>query len=176
MSQTAAAQTEQNPTTIHQGDLGGKYVVFFLGDEEFGVPILSVREIIAMAPITHLPQAPAYVRGVINLRGTVVPVLDLRLKFGMSLAEDSRESCILVVRTDGKEMGVAVDRMSEVTNVSRDEIQPPPSIGHGVDTSHILGIDKSAGKVRLLLDIDRIVLSGELMDLQGIIPEDAPAH
>ncbi|MEJ2147613.1 MAG: chemotaxis protein CheW [Acidobacteriota bacterium] len=174
MNQARVLDTEEVATPVHDEDLGGKYVIFFLGAEQYGVPILAVREIIATVPITPIPQSPAHVRGVINLRGKVIPILDLRLKFGMDFIEKDRESCILVVRAQGVEAGVAVDRMSEVKDVPAEEIQPAPRLGEGLDTGFILGIDKSAGKVRLLLDIEKIVSSGELLSLEGLLTEVAP--
>lgn len=142
--------------------LGGKYVTFFLGREEYGIPILGVREIIGMVPITPVPQMPVYIRGVINLRGGIIPILDLRLKFGMDTREQTRESCIIVVRAHGVDTGVVVDKMSEVSHVEDGEIQEAPSVGTTVDTSFILGIDKSQGRVKLLLDIEKVISSTEL--------------
>ncbi len=142
--------------------LGGKYVTFFLGREEYGIPILAVREIIGMVPITPVPQMPPYIRGVINLRGGIIPIVDLRVKFGMESGEQTRENCIIVVRAHGVDTGVVVDRMSEVSHVEDAEIQEPPAVGSGADTSFLLGIDKSQGRVKLLLDIDRVISSHEI--------------
>lgn len=152
--------------------LGGKYVTFFLGREEYGIPILAVREIIGMVPITPVPQMPPYIRGVINLRGGIIPIVDLRVKFGMESVEQTRENCIIVVRAHGVDTGVVVDKMSEVSHVEDSEIQEPPSVGTGADTSFILGIDKSQGRVKLLLDIDRVISSHELA---GVLETGADA-
>ena len=152
-------------------DLGGKYVTFFLGTEEYGLPILAVREIIGMVEITPIPQSPAFVRGVINLRGKVIPIVDLRRKFSMNCNQDSHENCIIVVRAHEADTGVVVDRMSEVAHVEADEIQEPPPVGAEVNTDFILGIDKSGGKVRLLLDIEKVISSHELLNLQDIASE-----
>lgn len=149
-------------------DRGGKYVTFFLGKEEYGIPILSVREIIGIVQITPIPQTPSFVRGVINLRGNVIPIIDLRRKFGMGGGEESRENCIVVVRAHGSDTGLLVDRMSEVANLEAGDIQDPPPVGGELKTDFILGIDKSEGKVRLLLDIDEIISNQDLLNLQGL--------
>lgn len=142
--------------------LGGKYVTFFLGKEEYGLPILHVREIIGLVPITPIPQTPSYIRGIINLRGSVIPIVDLRAKFGMAESEESRENCIIVVRAHGMDTGLAVDRMSEVSSVDDAEIQEPPPVGADVNTDFILGIDKTGGKVKLLLDIEKVISGREI--------------
>lgn len=144
--------------------LGGKYVTFYLGREEYGIPIQGVREIIGLVPITPVPQMPDCIRGVINLRGGIIPIVDLRVKFGMEAVEQTRESCIIVVRAHGMDTGMVVDKMSEVSHIEDGEIQDPPSVGTVADTSFILGIDKSHGRVRLLLDIERVISSWELTE------------
>ena len=161
----------QQPLPVANQGRGGKYVTFFLGAEEYGLPILAVREIIGMVEITPIPQTPTFVRGVVNLRGNVIPIIDLRRKFSMECTEESRENCIIVVRAHGADTGVVVDRMSEVSHVEGSEIQEPPPVGAEVNTDFILGIDKSGGKVRLLLDIERVISSQELLNLQGITAE-----
>ncbi|GAB4242970.1 MAG: chemotaxis protein CheW [Acidobacteriota bacterium] len=154
-----------------QADLAGKYVTFFLGKEEYGLPILNVREIIGLVPITPVPQTPKYIRGVINLRGQVIPVMDLRLKFGLPATEETRETCIIVVRVHGMDTGVIVDRMSEVADVEADNIQDPPAMGTEVDTSFILGIDKSEQRVRLLLDLEKVLSSSDLAAVQESVED-----
>lgn len=151
--------------------LAGKYVTFFLGKEEYGLPILAVREIIGLVPITPVPQTPKYIRGVINLRGQVISVMDLRLKFGLAATEETRETCIIVVRVHGMDTGVIVDRMSEVTDVEADNIQEPPAMGTEVDTSFILGIDKSEERVRLLLDLEKVLSSSDLVAVHRRVEE-----
>jgi len=148
-------------------DLAGKYLTFNLGDEGYGLEILKVQEIIGMQEITKIPRTPAYVRGVINLRGKVIPVIDLRLKFGMPEQELTRKTCIIMVQVHRNEMdliiGLVVDEVSEVLNISGDQIEPAPSLGTQVETHFILGMAKTESAVKILLDIDK-VLSAEEMD------------
>lgn len=142
----------------------GKFLTFFLAGEEYGIAILKVHEIIGMMTITRVPRTPEYVRGVINLRGKVIPIVDLRLKFGMAYKEQTPETCIIVVAVQNVEIGIVVDRVSEVLNISDKDIEPAPSFGVEVNTDFILGIGKSQGKVRLLLDMDRVLTRSELME------------
>lgn len=148
-------------TQVAEVDLGGKYLTFGLDGEEYGLEILKVREIIGMMDITSVPRTPEFVLGVINLRGNVIPVIDLRRKFGMAPAEQTEESCIIVVDVDGMEMGILVDRVSEVLDITGEEIQPPPAFGVSVNTDFILGIGKAAGKVTILLNISRVLTSSD---------------
>jgi purine-binding chemotaxis protein CheW len=139
----------------------GKYLTFKLGAEEYGLEILKVREIICLMSITAVPRTPSYVRGVINLRGKVISVLDLRQKFGMDSAADTDESCIIVVDVassgDSILMGLLVDAVSEVLDIGAEEIQDAPEFGAQINTDFILGIGKVKGAVKLLLDIDRVI-------------------
>lgn len=141
-------------------------VTFSIGDEEFGVDILSVQEIIRMMDITKVPRAPDFVEGVINLRGKVIPVVDLRLKFGMEPEAYSERTCIVVVQIqagqDQTSMGMVVDAVNEVANVKQEEVEPTPSFGVSLDTAYILGLAKSGGQVRILLDIDRVLGAEEI--------------
>jgi purine-binding chemotaxis protein CheW len=143
---------------------GGKFLTFFLAAEEYGIAILKVHEIIGMMAITGVPRTPEYVRGVINLRGKVIPIVDLRLKFGMPAKDQTAETCIIVVTVQGVEVGIVVDRVSEVLNIVGQDIEHAPSFGAEVDTDFILGIGKSQGKVRLLLDIDRVLTKAEITE------------
>ncbi len=127
-----------------------------------------MREIIGMRGITRIRGAPRFVEGVINLRGKVIPVIELRLKFGMETVEQTNETCIIVVQAGGMEMGIVVDRVSEVTDIGAGEIQDAPSFGTAVDTDYILGIGKSAGRVRLLLDIDQVLSPAEAGTVQSL--------
>ena len=144
----------------------GKYLTFKLGPEDFGIGILKVQEIIGMLAVTRMPRTPAYVRGVVNLRGKVIPVLDLRLKFGMETREDTERTCIIVVQlqSSGSEitMGIIVDEVSEVLDVAATQIEPPPSFGSSVDVSFIMGMGKVGQKVVQLLEADRILMRQEL--------------
>jgi purine-binding chemotaxis protein CheW len=146
---------------------GGKFLTFFLGAEEYGIEILKVQEIFGIMGITPVPRTPHFIRGVINLRGKVITVVDLRLKFGMPAQEQSAETCIIVVHAAGAEMGVVVDKVSEVLDIAATEIEDAPSFGADVDTDYILGIGKAAGRVRLLLDIDKVLSSQDVVEIQA---------
>lgn len=139
----------------------GKYLVFYVGDEEFAVQVLSVREIIGLQDITAVPHAPTSVKGIINLRGKVVPVVDLRLKFAIPATEFTARTCIVVVtiaaETGDVLIGAIVDSVSEVANITADEIEDAPGFGQGADVRYLAGIAKTKGKVRLLLNIDRVL-------------------
>jgi purine-binding chemotaxis protein CheW len=140
--------------------LGGKFLTFFLGEEEYGIEILKVFEIIGMQPITPVPRAPDSVKGVINLRGKVIPVMDIRNIFGMQSMELTHKSCIIVVQAKGIEMGIIVDSVSDVVDITDENIAGTPSFGQRVATEYVLGIGKSGGAVKLLLDIDKVVSEG----------------
>jgi purine-binding chemotaxis protein CheW len=145
--------------------LSGKYLTFFLGSEEYGIAILKVREIIGIVPITPVPGTPSYLQGVINLRGKIIPVLDLRAKFGMPSRAANRETCIIVVRRLELELGIVVDAVSEVRDVSGEETDAMLDLGSEVSAEYFLGISKADGKVRLLLDIDRILSTDDVIAL-----------
>jgi purine-binding chemotaxis protein CheW len=148
----------------------GKYLTFMLGDEDYGLEILKVREIIGMMDITAIPQTPPYIKGVINLRGRVIPVIDLRLKFGLPSLDYGERTCIIVADVAGgdgpMQMGVVVDAVSEVMHVSSEEIEPPPSFGTGLSTSYLLGIAKARDRIKILLDIDQVLTAEELAGME----------
>jgi len=150
------------------GDKEGKYLTFFLANEEYGIGILKIKEIIGMLPITSVPQTPELVKGVINLRGKVIPVMDLRLRFGMAPIDYSERTCIIVVEIAGQagtiQIGIVVDAVSEVLNIKKDEIEETPTFGTKLNTGYILGMAKMEGGVKILLDIDQ-VLSGDELSL-----------
>lgn len=146
---------------------GGKYLTFFLAGEEYGLEILTVQEIIGMMDITPVPRTPEHIRGVLNLRGKVIPIIDLRLKFDMPSAERTSETCIIVVEANSMQTGIVVDQVSEVLAIPAEEIEDPPAFGSEVRTDFILGIGKAAGRVKLLLDIDRVLSGSELASLAG---------
>jgi len=139
---------------------GGKYLTFKLGGEIYGLEILKVQEIIGMMDVTRVPKTPDFVRGVINLRGKVIPVIDLRVKFRLEAREDTDRTCIIVVqmvRVDCQvTMGIIVDEVSEVLDLGDDQIEPSPSFGENVDTGFILGMGKIDQRVVTLLDIDAV--------------------
>jgi purine-binding chemotaxis protein CheW len=145
---------------------GGKFLTFQLADEEYGIEILRVREINGLMDITAVPQMPGHMKGVINLRGKVIPVIDLRLKFGLPEAEHNEQTCIIVVNV-GREIGIIVDTVSEVMDILDENIEPPPSTGGSDSTSFILGMGKVGDTVKILLDI-RQVLAAENWTAAGV--------
>jgi purine-binding chemotaxis protein CheW len=142
----------------------GKYLTFALAQEEYGLEILKVREIIGYIDVTAVPQTPHYVKGVINLRGQVIPVLDLRAKFGMETTDVTEETCIIVVEIAqaGRTFstGIIVDRVQEVLDIRGKDIEEPPQFGGAVDTAFILGMGKVGDSVKILLDIDQVLGGG----------------
>ncbi len=144
----------------------GKYLTFKLADEDYGISLLKVREIIGMMPITSVPRTPAFVKGVINLRGKVIPVTDLRLRFDMPAIDYNDRTCIIVVEVAGQEstvqMGIVVDAVTEVLPVQDQEIEPAPEFGASVDTRYILGMANMEGAVKIMLDIDRVLTQAEI--------------
>jgi len=144
----------------------GKYLTFFLDHEEYGVEILKVQEIIGRMPITSVPKTPRYVRGIINLRGKIHPIIDLKVKFGMQPTEITDETCIIVIKTSTIMMGILVDKVSEVANIAGGEIEDTPSFGAGIDTDYLLGVGKTGGRVRLLLDIEKVITAKEVIQLK----------
>jgi len=150
-TQVAEAGTEQ------AGTLAGKYLTFFLGEQEYGVEILKVREIIGMVQITPVPRTPDFVEGVINLRGKIIPVIDLRGKFDLESVERTEETCIIVIDVAGVEMGIIVDKVSEVQDIAAGQIEETPDFGATVDTDFILGIARNESQVTVLLDICQVL-------------------
>ncbi|MCF6249243.1 MAG: chemotaxis protein CheW [Desulfobacula sp.] len=148
----------------------GKYLTFILADEEYGIGILKVKEIIGMMPITSVPRTPDFVKGVINLRGKVIPVIDLRLKFTMASIPYSERTCIIVVEIELESetvlIGIVVDAVSEVLNIQQEEIEDSPSFGTSLDTNYILGMAKMEGGVKILLDIDKVMSTKEIKALK----------
>jgi purine-binding chemotaxis protein CheW len=144
----------------------GKYLTFVLAGEEYGIGILKVKEIIGMMTITMVPQTPGYIKGVINLRGKVIPVVDLRLKFGMAATDYTERTCIIVVEIGDKSdrvlIGIVVDSVSEVLNIRAGDIEETPNFGTRLQTDYILGMAKAGGGIKILLDIDRVLHTEEL--------------
>jgi purine-binding chemotaxis protein CheW len=144
-----------------------KYLTFQLAREEYGVEILKVREIIGVMDITAVPRMPVYMKGVINLRGKVIPVVDLRLKFGLDEIAYAEQTCIIVVDV-GREVGIIVDTVSEVLDIQGENVEPPPAMGGSVDTSFILGMGKVGDAVKILLDINKVLACDELLDVASV--------
>ncbi len=164
VSEPAGAQTDAR---------AGKYLTFHLANEEFGIRVLKVREIMGLQEITAVPQTPCHIKGVINLRGKVVPVIDLRLKFGLPAAEYTQRTCIIVTQVQGESsavmMGVVVDGVSEVLNLTGPEIEDTPDFGEEIAGRYLLGMAKVKGKVKILLDIDKVVSTQEIHGLNAIM-------
>ena len=153
-------------------DKDGKYLTFSLADEEYGLGILKVKEIIGMMPVTSIPRTPEYVKGVINLRGKVIPVLDLRLRFGIAASDYTERTCIIVVEIQkggGAIMvGIVVDSVSEVLNIKGEEIEATPTFGAKLNTDYILGMAKVENRVKILLDIDRVLSEEEIIIIEQV--------
>ena len=168
----AAVATEMKGVGTDLLDREGKYLTFALAHEEYGLEILKVREIIGYMDITAVPQTPSHIRGVINLRGQVIPVVDLRTKFGMETAEVTEQTCIIVVEItqSGRKFntGIVVDRVQEVLDIAGNDIEEAPQFGGSVDTDFILGMAKIGDSVKILLDIDRVLASGDIGAISGL--------
>ena len=163
-------QTEQSLKNVAKE---GKYLTFSLADEEYGIGILKVKEIIGMMSITSVPQTPGFVKGVINLRGKVIPVMDLRLKFNMDESAYTERTCIIVVEVTNQrgrvQIGIVVDAVSEVLNIKEGDIEETPTFGMNLDTHFILGMAKIDGMVKILLDIDRVLSHDEVALLEEAV-------
>jgi len=170
---TATTPSVSQPANATTDARAGKYLTFQLATEEFGIGVLKVREIMGMHEITAVPQTPAHVKGVINLRGKVVPVVDLRLKFGLPTAEYTQRTCIIVTQVRGESgptlMGIIVDGVSEVLNLSANEIEDSPDFGDEAVSRFLLGMAKVKGKVKILLDIDAVLSTQELQNLTSLV-------
>ena len=166
MAELAKAFNEPIKT---MADKEGKYLTFSLAGEEYGIGILKVKEIIGMMPITTVPRTPGFLKGVINLRGKVIPVVDLRLKFGMKEMSYTERTCIIVAEMQGGsgniQMGIVVDSVSEVLNIKGMDVEETPAFGAKLDTDYILGMAKMNGGVKILLDIDKVLSAEEIAPL-----------
>jgi purine-binding chemotaxis protein CheW len=156
--------TFKNPFTQSE-ESNGKYLTFLLGKGHFGLEILKVREIIGLIEITAVPLAPPHVRGVVNLRGKVIPVVDLRTRFAMPATETTAETCVIVVSMGDREIGVLVDQVLEVQNIDATDIESGSSFDATMDTKFMLGLAKALDHVTILLDIDQVLLTTEVGEL-----------
>ena len=155
-------EQRESATAVAGQNMAGKYLTFALGGESYAIPVLKVREIIRLTSITTVPQMPAYIRGVINLRGKIIPVMDLRLRFGFAGVANTEQNCIVVVQVknptgQATAMGLVVDAVEEVAQLAAVDIEATPDFGAQVDTEYILGMAKIKGAVKALLDIDRVI-------------------
>ena len=151
-------------------DREGKYLTFVLNEEEYGIGILKIKEIIGMMSITTVPQTPEFVKGVINLRGKVIPIVDLRARFGMDTIDYTERTCIIVVEIEDPTgmimIGIVVDAVSEVLNIKGEEIEDTPTFGTKLNTDYILGMAKMEGGVKILLDIDQVLSAEDIVTLK----------
>jgi len=134
-------------------------VSFKIGDEEFGVDILKVQEINRMLQVTHVPNAPAYVEGVINLRGKVIPVVDLRQRLGLERKEKDKHTRIIVMELSGKVVGFVVDAVSEVLRIPRSVTEPPPQVAGGMNADYITAVGKLEDRLLTLLDLEKVLMN-----------------
>ncbi len=169
MDQATKAMTDLSAGSAQAGK-EGKYLTFMLDNEEYGISILKIKGIIGMMPITTVPQTPAFVKGVINLRGKVIPIVDLRARFGMDTIDYTERTCIIVVEIEGPAgmmmIGIVVDAVSEVLNIKAENIEDTPTFGTKLNTDYILGMAKMEGGVKILLDIDRVLTGDEIAVLE----------
>ncbi|MDX2131712.1 MAG: chemotaxis protein CheW [Planctomycetota bacterium] len=177
-TQPTSATKVRNASRTDDGN-HDKFLTFCLGKEEYGLPILSVREIIGLIDVTPLPQTPAYVKGVINLRGKIIPVMELRARFGLPFVAYTPETCILVVEVGGEadgsgafQLGIIVDSVREVVDISRGNIEPPPNFGTSIPLSAIQGMGKVKDKVVILLNVNSV---GAKQDLEKHVADAQPA-
>lgn len=147
----------------------GRYLTFAVGDEVFGIEIRYVTEIIGIQPITKLPEAPEHIKGVINLRGRIIPVVDVRLKFKKDPIEYNDRTCVIVVEANSLVAGLIVDNVAEVISIADEDVVPPPEYSASVNNSYIKGIGKSDGKVKLLLDCEKLFRADEESVLRAAI-------
>ncbi len=141
---------------------GGKFLSFFIGKEEYAIEILKVQEIIGLMSITPVPKMPSYIRGVLNLRGKIIPVMDLRMRFGFQSVEDTDETCIIVLQEDGYKMGAVVDKVSEVADISGSAIEPIPTVGRAERNEYLAGIGKINDTVKLIVDVRKVLFDSQV--------------
>ncbi len=147
---------------------GSQFLTFQLGDELYGVDILRVQEIKGYTTVTKIPNTPSHIKGVLNLRGTIVPIVELRTKFGMPTIDYTMFTVIVVVVVRDRIMGLVVDSVSDVLNIDKKDIQPPPQFGAKVDVSVLTGIGKSGDKLVALLNIDRLLTESEMQKVSAV--------
>jgi purine-binding chemotaxis protein CheW len=164
MAAAPESTTRESDRQIGLTTDGSQFLTFQLGDELYGVDILRVQEIKGYTTVTKIPNTPSHIKGVLNLRGTIVPIIELRTKFGMPTIDYTMFTVIVVVVVQEKIMGLVVDAVSDVLDIDRKDIQPPPQFGAKVDVSFINGIGKSGDKLIALLDMDRLLSNGDMQE------------
>lgn len=164
---------------IELAHLAGKYLTFKLAEEEYGLEIIKVQEIIGLMPITKVPRVPTYMRGVINLRGRIIPTVDLRAKFGLEKVADTEKTCIIVVEIESAKgqinVGIIVDQVAEVMDVAAKEIDFAPEFGTNLHTDFILAVGIVRGGVKILLDIDKVLTSEEVQMAESMTAQNSLA-
>lgn len=165
---TATQEMQPSLTTHGEGTGTMQLVSFRLDQEEYGIEITKVQEIILMGEITRVPQTPNFIKGLINLRSTVIPIVDLRLRFGLKEEPSTDDTRIMVVNVSGKTIGIIVDAVSEVLRISQEQIAPPPPTVAGLGREYLTGLVKFDKRLLILLDIDRILAQEETQSLEAI--------
>ena len=169
LSRQAASSADSNAPLM-----AGKYLTFRLNEEEFGLEIMKVQEIIGIMPVTHLPRLPQYVRGIVNLRGRIVPTVDLRLKFGLPSVPDTGKTCIIVVEVQSAKgnlnVGLIVDEVAEVVHIDANEADHVSQFAGNIAMEYVLGVGVVNDSVKILLDIDKVMTFDEVKDIQTLIP------
>ncbi|MGE5466318.1 MAG: chemotaxis protein CheW [Ignavibacteria bacterium] len=179
--QATKAQAAQHTVreAVLEAEEQQQYLTFLLGEEMFAIGILAVREIIEYGDLTEVPMTPPFIRGVINLRGAVVPVVDLAVRFGREPRENTKRTCIVIVEVDAEngrhEMGIVVDAVSEVLEIPRAEIEPPPEFGARVRIDFISGMGKVNGNFVVLLEMNRVLSLDEVNVVASMVRAEAPA-
>ena len=167
-----APAIDRAPATA-AGPQPGKYLIFHLGSEQFGMQVLKVREIVSAQTVTSIPQTPDYIRGVIDLRGKVIPVVDLRVKCGLPESQSTQRTCIVVVQvhsgTNAVQMGILVDGVAEVLNLGGGDIEATCDFGPGVRVPDVLGLAKIEDRVTVLLDVDQVLSNQQLRSLRSVV-------
>ncbi|MCW9705390.1 chemotaxis protein CheW [Fodinibius salsisoli] len=156
MSDTKVLGQEADSSSNVEVD-GGKFLTFFLGEEEYAIEIMKVQEIIGLMKITPVPKMPGYIRGVLNLRGKIVPIMNLRTRFGLEEVENTDETCIIVIQHEGYLMGVLVDKVSEVVDISTSDIEEVPSVGAGEQSEYLSGIGKVDDSVKMIVEVHKVL-------------------
>ena len=166
MSSTPSASNGMPVVKGRSAGQEGKFLTFSLANEEYGISILKVREIIGMMPIRTVPQTPSFVKGVINLRGKVIPIIDLRRRFGLSTRDHDKHTRIIVIEINNMIVGFVVDSVSEVLRIPASTVEPPPPVVSGLESEYISGVGKLEDRLLILLDLNKL-LSGEERDMLG---------
>jgi len=168
MTKNSGSLTMEEPFTEEEDTQKGKFLTFHLAREDYGIEIRHVTEIIGIQKITEVPDMPDFVRGVINLRGKVIPVMDVRTRFRMPPREYDERTCIIVVNVEDKAVGLVVDKVNEVADIPEEQIEPAPSTRQGKGSRYIQGMGKIGDEVKILLDVTTLLYDGGMEQIAGI--------